>query len=613
MEKYRVNMMACGGTGCIASGVMKVRDALMDELRKRGLENEVNVVLTGCNGFCAQGPIMTVYPDGIFYEKLTPEDVPLLVEEHLIKGRPVEKLMYKEPEKKHAVPAMRDIPFFNLQVLRALRNKGMIDPEKIDEYIARDGYQAAARALTEMAPADIISTVKASGLRGRGGAGFLTGLKWELCNKVPGPEKYILCNGDEGDPGAFMDRSIMEADPHVVLEGMIIAAKAIGANKGYIYVRAEYPLAVSRLQLAIDQAKEYGLLGKNILGTGFDLDIELYLGAGAFVCGEETALMRSLEGKRGMPIPRPPFPVQSGLWQKPSVLNNVETFANVPPIILNGAEWYRTLGTEKSTGTKVFALTGAVNNIGLIEVPMGIPLRKIIFDIGGGIKKGRKFKAVQLGGPSGGCVPEHLLDTPVTYEDIVQTGAIVGSGGMVVMDDLNCMVSVAKFFLEFTTDESCGKCPPCRIGTKVMHGMLTDITEGRGKPEDMETLKDLAQDIINTSLCGLGQTAPNPVLTTIRYFADEYESHINDKWCKAGVCRDLVTFYIDAETCKGCGVCMRACPQNAITGEKKKPHAINQELCVKCRSCFERCKFDSVKTGPARMREEILARQKVEA
>lgn len=613
MEKYRANLMICGGTGCIASGGLKIKAALVEELAKRGLDREVNIVLTGCNGFCAEGPIMTVYPDGTFYEKLKTEDIPVLVEEHLLKGRPVERLMYKEPEKKHTVPVMRDIPFFNLQVLRALRNKGMIDPEKIEEYIARDGYQAAARALTEMAPEDIISTMKASGLRGRGGAGFLTGLKWELCHKVPGEEKYILCNGDEGDPGAFMDRSIMEADPHVVLEGMIIAARAIGANKGYIYVRAEYPLAVSRLQMAIDQAKDSGLLGKNILGTGFDLDIELYLGAGAFVCGEETALMRSLEGKRGMPIPRPPFPVQKGLWAKPSVLNNVETFANVPPIILNGAEWYRSLGTEKSAGTKVFALTGAVNNVGLIEVPMGIPLRNIIFDIGGGIQKGRKYKAVQLGGPSGGCIPESLLDTPVTYEDIMGTGAIVGSGGMVVMNDLNCMVSVAKFFLEFTADESCGKCPPCRIGTTVMLGMLTDITEGRGKPGDMELLQDMSQDIIATSLCGLGQTAPNPVLTTIRYFADEYESHIKDGWCKAGVCRDLVTFYIDEEACKGCGVCMRGCPAEAITGEKKKPHRINQELCIKCRSCFERCKFNSVKTGPASLREELMKKQTVEA
>jgi NADH:ubiquinone oxidoreductase subunit F (NADH-binding)/(2Fe-2S) ferredoxin len=613
MEQYRANLMICGGTGCIACGGLKVKDALVAELDQRGLADEYKIVLTGCNGFCAEGPIMTVFPEGIFYEKLKPEDMPLLVEEHLLKGRPVEKLMYKEPGKPGKVPVMRDIPFFNLQVLRALRNKGMVDPEKIDEYIARDGYQAAAKALTAMTPEEIIATMKASGLRGRGGAGFLTGLKWELCSRVPGDIKYILCNGDEGDPGAFMDRSIMEADPHVVLEGMIIAAKAIGANRGYIYVRAEYPLAVSRLRMAIDQAREYGLLGENILDTGFDLELDIYLGAGAFVCGEETALMRSLEGKRGMPIPRPPFPAQKGLWARPSVLNNVETFANVPQIILHGSDWYRSLGTEKSAGTKVFALTGSVNNIGLIEVPMGIPLRQIIYDIGGGLPRGRKFKAVQLGGPSGGCVPEHLLDTPVTYEDIVKTGAIVGSGGMVVMDDLNCMVSVAKFFLEFTTDESCGKCTPCRIGTKVMHDKLVDITEGRGKPEDVEVLGDFCHDIITTSLCGLGQTAPNPVLTTIKYFRDEYESHIHDRWCKAGVCRDLVTFYVDEETCKGCQACKRVCPVNAISGEKKKAHVIDQSICIKCRSCFETCKFNSLKTGPASMREEILNNQPVEA
>jgi NADH:ubiquinone oxidoreductase subunit F (NADH-binding)/(2Fe-2S) ferredoxin len=601
MDKVRSNIMLCGGTGCIATGSLKVKEAFITELKKQNLYDEITVTLTGCNGFCAQGPLVTVFPEGIFYEKLKPDDIPFLVEEHFLKGRPVEKFMYKEPAKKSAVPAINEIPFFKHQVLRALRNKGVIDPEKIEEYIARDGYMAAAKALTEMSSEDVIKEMKHSGLRGRGGAGFPTGLKWELCARSQGELKYILCNGDEGDPGAFMDRSIMEADPHVVLEGMIIAAKAIGASKGYIYVRAEYPLAVKRLQKAIDQANEYGLLGENILNSGFNLDIELYLGAGAFVCGEETALMRSLEGKRGMPIPRPPFPAQSGLWQKPTVLNNVETYANIPPIILRGSDWYKSLGTEKSTGTKVFALTGAVNNIGLIEVPMGIPLRTIIYDIGGGIKKGRKFKAVQLGGPSGGCVPEHLLDTPVTYEDIVQTGAIVGSGGMVVMDDYNCMVNVARFFLDFTTDESCGKCPPCRIGTKVMRDKLIDITEGRGKEGDIELLQDLSHDIIRTSLCGLGQTAPNPILTTIKYFKDEYESHINERWCKAGVCTELSTFYIDEETCTGCTICARNCPQECISGEKKKPHVINQEKCIKCRTCYEKCKFNAVKVGPADM------------
>ncbi|MEK6652673.1 MAG: NADH-quinone oxidoreductase subunit NuoF, partial [Nitrospirota bacterium] len=494
---------------------------------------------------------------------------------------------------------MKDIPFFKHQVLRVLRNKGLIDPEKIEEYIARDGYQAAAKALTRMTVEDIIKVVKDSGLRGRGGAGFPTGLKWDFASKVKSDIKYMLCNGDEGDPGAFMDRSVMEADPHSVIEGMIIGARAIGAHNGYIYVRAEYPLAVKRLHLAIDQATEAGLLGKNILDTGFDFELEIYLGAGAFVCGEETALMRSLEGKRGMPRPRPPFPAHKGLWDKPSVLNNVETLAQIAPIILNGSDWYRSLGTEKSTGTKVFALTGAINNVGLVEVPMGIPLRTIIYDIGGGPKKGRKFKAVQMGGPSGGCIPESLLDIPVTYEDIVATGAIVGSGGMVVMDDNTCMVGTAKFFLEFTADESCGKCTPCRVGTKILLDMLTDITEGKGKEEDIDTLLDLGRDIIATSLCGLGQTAPNPVLTTIKYFRDEYESHIKHKWCKAGVCRNLTTFWIDEKLCKGCGACLRGCPSKAIMGEKKKPHKIIQELCVRCRSCYEACKFKSIKILPA--------------
>ncbi|MGO9414900.1 MAG: NADH-ubiquinone oxidoreductase-F iron-sulfur binding region domain-containing protein [Syntrophobacteraceae bacterium] len=607
METYRTSVMLCGGTGCIAGHSLKLKKALDEELKLRGLENEIIIVLTGCNGFCAQGPVMTVYPDDIFYEKVTVADVPMVVEEHFIKGRPVERLMYKEPVKKQTIPLMKDIPFFSLQVLRALRNKGLIDAEKIDEYIARDGYEAAAKALTEMTTDQIIDEVKKSGLRGRGGAGFPTGVKWEVSAKVKADQKWILCNGDEGDPGAFMDRSIMEGDPHVVLEGMLIGARAIGASKGGIYVRAEYPLAVHRLQLAIEQAREYGLLGKNILGTGFDFDIEIYQGAGAFVCGESSALMRSIEGKRGMPTPRPPSSAIKGLWGYPTVLNNVETFANIPQIILNGADWYKTLGTDKSTGTKVFALSGAINNIGLIEVPMGMPIRKIIFDIGGGVPKGRKFKAVQLGGPSGGCIPEHLLDTPVTYEDIEKTGAIVGSGGMVVMTDLNCMVSVAKFFLEFTAEESCGKCPPCRIGTTIMLDLLTNITEGKGKESDIELLEDMSHDIISTSLCGLGQSAPNPVLTTIKYFRDEYESHIKENWCKTGVCKDLCTFYIDETKCKACGLCKKVCPQSAISGEKKVPHSIDQAKCIQCRSCYEACKFGSVQIGPRSMRDAAEA------
>lgn len=609
MKTHRISVMLCGGTGCIASGSLKLRDAMVEEINKKGLQDEVSVVLTGCNGFCAQGPLMTIYPEDIFYQKVKVEDIPLIVEEHFIKGRPVERLLYKEPVKKQIIPLMREIPFFSLQVLRALRNKGLIDAEKIEEYIARDGYKAAAKAILHMTSEDIIEEMTKSGLRGRGGAGFPTGRKWDESYRVQDDQKFILCNGDEGDPGAFMDRSIMEGDPHVVIEGMIIGAKAIGATKGYIYVRAEYPLAVQRLQTAIDQAREYGLLGDNIFGTDFCFDIEIYQGAGAFVCGESTALMTSIEGKRGMPRTRPPQSAHKGLWQKPTVLNNVETYANVPLIILNGAEWFRTLGTEKSTGTKVFALSGAINNIGLIEVPMGIPLRKIIYDIGGGVPKGRKFKAVQLGGPSGGCVPESLLDTPVTFEDIEKTGAIVGSGGLVVMNDLNCMVSVAKFFLEFTADESCGKCTPCRVGTTVMLDKLIDITEGRGKPGDIELIQSLSYDIINTSLCGLGQSAPNPVLTTIQYFRDEYESHINEKWCKTGVCRELCTFYIDEQKCIGCGACARACPQKAITGEKKKPHKLDQKLCIQCRACYETCKFDSVKIGPRSMREELMTEE----
>jgi NADH:ubiquinone oxidoreductase subunit F (NADH-binding)/(2Fe-2S) ferredoxin len=605
MEKYRANLLLCAGTGCVATGTPKVRDALKSELEKQGLADEIKIVLTGCNGFCAEGPVMLVYPEEIFYQKLTIEEIPKLVEEHFLKGRPYEKLMFKDIEKKHAIPLMNDIPFFKHQVLRVLRNKGMIDPESLEEYIARDGYIATAKALNEMTPEEIIKVMKDSGLRGRGGAGFPTGLKWEFASKSVADQKYMLCNGDEGDPGAFMDRSVMEADPHSVIEGMIIGAKAIGASKGVIYVRAEYPLAVERLQMAIDKCHDTGLLGENILDSGFDFDLEIYLGAGAFVCGEETALMRSIEGQRGMPRPRPPFPAHKGLWDKPSVLNNVESLAQIAPIILNGSEWYRTLGTEKSAGSKVFALTGDIKNVGLVEVPMGIPLKTIIYDIGGGIaKKKKKFKAVQLGGPSGGCIPEELIDIPVTYEDITKTGAIVGSGGMVVMDEDTCMVSTAKFFLEFTAEESCGKCTPCRVGTRVMLDMLTDICEGRGKEGDIETLLDLSKDIIATSLCGLGQTAPNPVLTTIKYFRHEYESHIKEHWCKAGICSDLCSFLILEDKCKGCGICIKRCPSSAIVGEKKKPHRIIQEACVQCRSCYDACKFGSIEVRPTLKKPE---------
>ncbi|MBU2461918.1 NADH-quinone oxidoreductase subunit NuoF [bacterium] len=594
MEQYRANLLICAGTGCVACGSFKVKQALEEELKKHNLQNEIKIVLTGCNGFCARGPITIVYPEGIFYQRLKPEDIPFLVEEHFLKGRPVKDLMYTPPAEKTVIPLMNEIPFFSHQVLRVLRNRGLIDAEKIDEYIARDGYLGQAKALLTMTQDEIIQTVKESGLRGRGGAGFPTGLKWEFCAKAKGDLKYLLCNGDEGDPGAFMDRSVLEADPHAVLEGMVIAAKAIGAHQGYIYVRAEYPLAITRLEIAIAQANEYGLLGKNILNSGFDFDVQICQGAGAFVCGEETALMTSIEGKRGMPRPRPPFPAHKGLWQKPSVLNNVETYANIPQIILQGGKWYASLGTEKSKGTKVFALTGAINNIGLIEVPMGIPLRQIIYLIGGGIPNKRKFKAVQMGGPSGGCIPESLIDTPVDYESITQTGAIMGSGGMVVMDETTCMVGIAKFFLEFTQEESCGKCVPCRIGTKVMLDILEAICAGRGKDGDIELLEDLAQDIKDTSLCGLGQTAPNPVLTTIKYFRSEYEAHIQEKRCPAHSCLALLKFEVIPELCKMCGICAKDCPVEAIKWEKKQVAVIDTEKCIRCKTCITSCKFMAI-------------------
>ena len=587
-------LLICGGTGCHATGSIALKETLEKELDAKGLQGKVAVVETGCNGFCAMGPILVVQPDGVFYQKIKAEDVPELVEEHLVNGQQVKRLLYKNPVDKKRIPRQDDIPFFAHQKPRALRNKGLIDPESIDDYIGRDGYLGAAKALLDITPDDIIEQVKVSGMRGRGGAGFPTGMKWAFAKASPGEVKYVLCNADEGDPGAFMDRSILEADPHAVIEGMMIAARAINAHKGYIYARTEYPLAIKRLQIAIEQATAFGLLGKDILGSGFDFSVEIYQGAGAFVCGEETALMRSIEGRRGMPRPRPPFPAHKGLWEKPTILNNVETLANIPQIILKGGQWYADVGTETSKGTKVFAISGDVNNIGLLEVPMGTTLRTIIYDVGGGIPGKKKFKAVQLGGPSGGCVPEQYLDTPVDYEEIAKVGAIMGSGGVIVMDENTCMVDMARFFMEFIQDESCGKCTPCREGTRRLLEILEKICEGRGVPEDIEALESLSEVIKNTALCGLGQTAPNPVLSTLRYFRDEYDAHIHEKRCPAKRCVALLKFEVDENACKKCGLCFKACPVEAITWEKKQPARIDTEKCIKCMTCFEKCRFDAI-------------------
>lgn len=591
---YRAHLMVCTGTACVSCGSLEIKRVLEDEIRKQGLEDEILVVATGCNGFCGQGPIMAVQPDGIFYQKLTPKDIPYLVEEHLLKGRLVKKLMYTPSEKEAPIPKLSEIGFFKKQRLIALRNKGLIDPEKIDDYIARDGYKALAKALTSMSLKEIIKEIKDSGLRGRGGAGFPTGLKWEICRNARDNPKYIICNADEGDPGAYMDRSIIESDPHSVIEGMLIGAKAIGSHKGYMYIRSEYPLALKRFEIAIKQAKEYGLLGKNIFDTGFNFEIEIREGSGAFVCGEETSLIHSIEGVSPEPRQRPPFPAQSGLWGKPTNINNVETWANVPRIILRGADWFASMGTEKSKGTKVFSLVGKINNTGLVEVPMGITLREVIYDIGGGIPGGKKFKAVQIGGPSGGVVPSSLLDLPIDYERLTEVGSMMGSGGMVVMDENTCMVDIAKYFLTFTNNESCGKCTSCREGSAAMLEVLTRISEGKGEKGDIDFLQELGQAVKDASQCGLGQTLPNPVLSSIKHFREEYEAHIKYKRCPAKVCKALIKYEVNDEKCTGCLLCNKECPTQAIIGEKKKPQTIDQSKCIKCGICYEVCKFDAI-------------------
>lgn len=591
---YRSHVLVCGGTGCTSSGSQQIMETLKEEIKKAGLEKEVSVVQTGCHGLCALGPIMIVYPDASFYSMVKVEDIPEIVQEHLLKGRVVTRLLYQETVTPAGVKALIDTNFYKKQHRIALRNCGIINPEVIEEYIGTGGYAALGKVLTEMTPDDVIQCLLDSGLRGRGGGGFPTGLKWKLAKQNDADQKYVCCNADEGDPGAFMDRSVLEGDPHAVLEAMAIAGYAIGANQGYIYVRAEYPIAVERLKIAISQAREMELLGKDIFGSGFDFDIDLRLGAGAFVCGEETALMTSIEGNRGEPRPRPPFPAQKGLFGKPTILNNVETYANIPQIILNGPEWFSSMGTEKSKGTKVFALGGKIHNTGLVEIPMGTTLREVIEEIGGGIPNGKKFKAAQTGGPSGGCIPAEHFDIPIDYDNLISIGSMMGSGGLIVMDETDCMVDIAKFFLEFTVEESCGKCTPCRIGTKRMLEILTKITKGTATMEDLDKLEELCYYVKENSACGLGQTAPNPVLSTLRYFRDEYEAHIKEKRCPAGVCKALLSYHIDADKCKGCTLCARNCPVGAIIGSVKNPHIIDTDKCVKCGACMEKCKFGAI-------------------
>ena len=592
---YRSHVLICGGTGCTSGHSVQVKDALEKELEAKGLTDEVKVIMTGCFGLCALGPIMIVYPEGAFYSQVKPEDAAEIVDEHLLKGRLVKRLLMPETvQEGNVAKSLNETQFYKKQIRVALRNCGVINPELIDEYIATDGYLALEKVLTSMTPQQVIDEILASGLRGRGGAGFPTGRKWQFAAASPGPVKYVCCNADEGDPGAFMDRSVLEGDPHAVLEAMTIAGYAIGAHQGYIYVRAEYPIAVKRLAIAIDQAREYGLLGKNILGTGFDFDIDLRLGAGAFVCGEETALMTSIEGNRGEPRPRPPFPAVKGLFEKPTILNNVETLANIAQIILKGADWFASMGTEKSKGTKVFALGGKVTNTGLVEVPMGTTLREVVEEIGGGVPNGKKFKAAQTGGPSGGCIPASLIDTPIDYDNLTAIGAMMGSGGLIVMDEDTCMVDIAKFFLEFTVDESCGKCTPCRIGTRRLLEMLDKITQGNGTLETIDEMEQLCYEIKDSALCALGQTAPNPVLSTLKFFRDEYVAHVVDKKCPAGVCKKLLRYEILPDKCKGCTACARKCPVGAISGTVKEAHVIDVEKCIKCGACMEACKFGAV-------------------